>query len=187
MLYFKNLLIFLLIFIHIIYIISLGDVMKRDILIFPKFKNLNLIQDIRKKYDRLANLVPPHITLVFPFTDIISTEELSKKIQETLKDFTKFNITFKGVTMSNDNYIFLNCLEGYDEIISLHDMLYKNVLPKYLNKKIKYTPHITLGQSDTLGYLRDFNFEFKCEVDELVIEGIGENEESIILDTIKLK
>ncbi|MBO5476629.1 MAG: 2'-5' RNA ligase family protein [Clostridia bacterium] len=161
--------------------------MKRDILIFPKFKNLNLIQDVRKKYDRLAQLVPPHITLIFPFTDVISTLELSQKIKDVLKDFQKFNITFKGVTMSKDNYIFLNCLQGYDEIVSLHDTLYKEVLPTHLNKKIKYVPHITLGQSDTLGYLKDFNYEFKCEVDELVIEEIGENEESIILDTIKLK
>lgn len=160
--------------------------MKRDILIFPKFKNLNLIQDVRKKYDRLANLVPPHITLVFPFTDDISTLELSNKIKEVLKDFSKFNITFKGITMSNDDYIFLNCLQGYDEIVALHDILYKEVLPTHLNKKIKYIPHITLGQSESLGYLKDFNYEFKCEVDELVIEGIGENEESIILNTIKL-
>lgn len=36
---------------------------KRDILIFPKFDNMNLIQEVRNKYDRLSNLVAPHITL----------------------------------------------------------------------------------------------------------------------------
>ena len=40
---------------------------KRDILIFPKFKNINKIQELRNKYDPLANLIAPHITIVFPF------------------------------------------------------------------------------------------------------------------------
>ncbi|MPQ44814.1 hypothetical protein [Clostridium tarantellae] len=30
-------------------------------------KNINVITNIRKKYDPLADLVLPHITLVFPF------------------------------------------------------------------------------------------------------------------------
>lgn len=39
----------------------------RTIMIFPEFENIDVINDIRKKYDPLANLVLPHITLVFPF------------------------------------------------------------------------------------------------------------------------
>ena len=52
---------------------------KRDILIFPKFKNINKIQELRDKYDPLANLIAPHITIAFPFSDNISNEELIKK------------------------------------------------------------------------------------------------------------
>ena len=40
---------------------------KRDILIFPKFKNIDKIQEIREKYDELAEILPAHITLAFPF------------------------------------------------------------------------------------------------------------------------
>lgn len=36
---------------------------KRDILIFPKFENINRIQEYRNKYDPLTNLIAPHITL----------------------------------------------------------------------------------------------------------------------------
>ena len=39
----------------------------RTIMIFPEFENIDNINDIRKKYDPLADLVLPHITLVFPF------------------------------------------------------------------------------------------------------------------------
>ena len=45
---------------------------KRDILIFPKFKNINKIQELRNKYDPLANLIAPHITIVFLFSDNVS-------------------------------------------------------------------------------------------------------------------
>lgn len=45
---------------------------KRDILIFPKFKNIDKIQEIREKYDELAEILPAHITIVFLFENEIS-------------------------------------------------------------------------------------------------------------------
>lgn len=82
-----------------------NNIGKRDILIFPKFQNLYLIQEIRKKYDRLANLVEPHITL---------------------------------------------------------------------------------GICDNIDFLQNFDYKFETIVNEISIEQIGENEESIILKNIKL-
>ena len=57
----------------------------RAIMIFPEFKNINIINDIRKKYDPLANLVLPHITLVFPFDSKLTNEELNLYMRESLK------------------------------------------------------------------------------------------------------
>lgn len=51
---------------------SNSNIGKRDILIFPKFKNMGIIDDIRNRYDRLAYLVAPHLTLAFPFQDSMS-------------------------------------------------------------------------------------------------------------------
>ena len=39
----------------------------RTIMIFPEFDNIDIIDEIRAKYDPLAKLVRPHITIVFPF------------------------------------------------------------------------------------------------------------------------
>ena len=161
--------------------------MKRDILIFPKFKNIDLIQNIRKKYDRLYNFLPPHITLVFPFTDDIDNNTLYIKLKELLKSYKKFKVKFKGISLSNDNFIFLNCIYGANTIINLHNEIYKNILPLHLKKDIKYIPHITLGQNDKIANLKNFDFQFETIVDEIIIEEIGKNEESIILHTIKLK
>ena len=36
-------------------------------MIFPEFDNIGSIDKIRSRYDPLADLVRPHITLVFPY------------------------------------------------------------------------------------------------------------------------
>ena len=159
---------------------------KRDILIFPKFKNINKIQELRNKYDPLANLIAPHITIAFPFSDNISNEELIKKLTNLLKNFRPFTIVFKGISLSEDNYIFLNCMKGDQEIIELHNEIYKQILTSHLKKSIKYIPHITLGKANNIEDLDSFEHEFKTIVDEISIELIGEHEESIIIKNIKL-
>lgn len=159
---------------------------KRDILIFPKFKNINKIQELRNKYDPLANLVAPHIAIAFPFSDNISNEELIRKLTNLLEDFKPFIIIFKGISLSKDNYIFLNCIQGNQEIIQLHDKIYEQILPSHFKKSIKYVPHITLGTANTIQELDSFDYEFKTVVDEISIELIGEHEESIIIKNIKL-
>ena len=134
---------------------------KRDILIFPKFENINKLQELRNKYDPLANLIAPHITIVFPFSDNISNEELIKKITNLLKDFKPFTIVFKGISLSQDNYIFLNCIQGNQEIIELHNEIYKQIITSHSKKSSKYIPHITLGRSNDIHELDSFDYEFK--------------------------
>lgn len=56
--------------------------MKRTIMIFPKFNNIEIINNIRSKYDPLSLLVLPHITLVFPFELEISNKELEEIINK---------------------------------------------------------------------------------------------------------
>ena len=56
----------------------------RVIMIFPKFENIHIINNIRKKYDPLSDFVEPHITLVFPFEDELSNEELRLYLKEAL-------------------------------------------------------------------------------------------------------
>lgn len=160
---------------------------KRDILIFPKFKNINLIQEVRNKYDRLSNLVEPHITLAFPFKDKMSNEELIAKLSELLKEYSPFKVTFKGIYISDDKYIFLNCIEGIETIYKLHDEIYEKIIPTHCKKELKYIPHITLGQSASIEECENFKHKFTTVVDEVSIEFIGDNEESIIIKNIKLE
>lgn len=160
---------------------------KRDILIFPKFKNIDKIQEVRKKYDELAEILPTHITLVFPFKNKISNLELKAKLENILINTKPFKIKCKGITIEKDDrintyYIFLNIIEGKDEIIKIHNEIYK----KILFKEIKYNPHITLGNTNYMYENIDLKEEFETIIDSIVVETIGENEESNIEFEIKL-
>lgn len=72
---------------------------KRDILIFPKFKNIDKIQEIRKKYDELSEILPAHITLAFPFKNEISNLELKRKLEDILINVKPFKIKCNGITI----------------------------------------------------------------------------------------
>ncbi|MFR3156041.1 MAG: hypothetical protein ACLTON_03705 [Christensenellales bacterium] len=80
----------------------------------------------------------------------------------------------------------LNCVKGNYEILKLHDDIYEKIIPSHFKKSIKYIPHITLGQADNLIDFSNFNYEFTTIINEVSIEFIGSNEESIIIKNIKL-
>ena len=53
-------------------------------------------------------------------------------------------------------------------------------------------PHITIGQTfnsndKQIKQIKNIKDEFECYIDTVVIEKIGVNQESIVLDKIKLK
>lgn len=162
----------------------------RDILLFPKFSNVDIIEKIRKECDNLYGIIQPHITIIFPFIDDISDEELIKNVRYYFESKTKFFVKFSGISYSEDGYIFLNCVEGEKEIIKLHDELYNKYFSNHSSDR-KYIPHITIGQKNNsdeeqLRKIEDMNEVFECYIDTVVIEKIGANEESIILDKIIL-
>ncbi len=161
----------------------------RDILLFPKVENMDLIQKTRLKYDRLASKINPHITIVFPFEDAISNEELYNKLLLIISDMKAFKISLKGINLTSDKYVILKVMTGSDQIKELHDYIYHSVFPKYLRTDIEYIPHITLGQVEDLKDFKEFDIdlEFTGMVDSIFIEEIGANEESIIVKEIKLR
>lgn len=164
---------------------------KRDILIIPKFTNVDKIQEIRKKYDELYDVIMPHITLAFPFKKDISNEELKKQLLKITKNIKPFKIKCKGITLKEDQrintyYIFLNIVEGKELLSEINKKIYQNILNDIDIKNYNYEPHITLGNTNNFYEKIELNDEFETIVDSIVIEQIGENEESIIESEIKL-
>lgn len=163
---------------------------KRDILIFPQFKEIDKIQAIRNKYDELANIIPPHITLAFPFALPISNKELENQLKSVLNKYNKINIKCHGITFVKDEainkyYIFLNIKQGNEIIKLIHNDIYEQVLK--IPKPINYIPHITLGCIDKIDQNIKLDEAFQTEVDSVIVESIGKNEESIMEFKVDLK
>lgn len=162
--------------------------MKRAIVLFPKFDNIETAQAVRERFDPLANYIAPHITLVFPFESALSTQELREHIVRALQGVKRFPVQLGGVTGDfRDGYLFLNVKRGNDEIIDLHDRLYRGVLEPYLFRKVTYCPHMTIGRLEqqtafdqAIEELAGFSELFEAEIDRIYLENIDSHERSTI-------
>ena len=162
----------------------------RTIMIFPEFENVDIINDIRKKYDPLAELVLPHITLVFPFNSELTNEELNLYLKDCLSDIQPFKVKLEGFSMQEDkygNYLFLNVVQGMNVIKNIHDILYKGKL-KQFDMAYDYVPHMTVGKVSSKELLdkafddvKKCNDKFSTMVKKISVEMIGEHDESIII------
>jgi 2'-5' RNA ligase len=167
----------------------------RCIMIFPKFTNINLIDDIRKQYDPLYHLVRPHVTLVFPFKSNLTRDELREHIESSMKEMGSFKLKLQGISGEDGGYLFLNVVGGSEELLELHNRLYLGILkpyyPEFLLEK-SFSPHLTVGRirnqvelSRVVNEYSSMNVIFEEDVREISVEIIDENENSIIEMTIK--
>lgn len=167
----------------------------RTIMIFVEFGNIDVINAIRKKYDPLADLVPPHITLVFPFDSELTDEELHGHLEKCLKGVHPFRIELEGFSKHPDkygNFLFLNVVQGTEEIKRIHKMLYGDKL-KQFDSGCDYIPHITVGKLSSAKLLdkafhdvSQRSSKFSTVVKKISVERIGTNDESIIVTEYEL-
>ena len=173
--------------------------LKRCVMIFPEFENIQVIDKIRDKYDPLVNNVRPHITLVFPFESNIETEALKTHISTAVSEFSRFNIVLSQFTPDDTfgRYLFLNVHEGIEVIKKLHKKIYTGILkeyyPDWLSEDV-YLPHITVGKfgsdeelAKAAADVKNIDDEFKTIVNKISVEIIDENEDSIIEVEVPLK
>lgn len=162
----------------------------RTIMIFPEFDNMGIIDNIRKQYDPLAELVQPHITLVFPFDSQISNEELMHILNKRMQGIKPFELKLGSISKQEDtfgNYLFLDVLQGAEELGYIHQILYDNEFKEF-NIGLQYIPHMTIGKLPTIELLnnafndiKSIDDTFSTIVKKISVEMIGDNEESIII------
>lgn len=96
----------------------------RTILVFLNNMSIDKIENIRQKHDPLFELIPPHITIVFPFKSDISNDELKSHILNLSRGVGKIEIEFANCITHVRNYLFLEVERGKEQITKLHDILY---------------------------------------------------------------
>ncbi|ENJ6135786.1 2'-5' RNA ligase [Bacillus anthracis] len=157
------------------------------ILVFLNNMSIDKIENIRQKHDPLFELIPPHITIVFPFKSNISNGELKSHILNLSRGIGKIEIEFANRITSVGNYLFLEVERGKEQIAKLHDMLYTEPLRQFLKEDIPYIPHVTVGRKESAELaaevakdIHSFPEKLQCVIDRISVERIGEKGESII-------
>ena len=168
----------------------------RTVMIFPQFSNLDVLQRIREAYDPLAELVRPHITLVFSFLSPMSNEELLRLLEQELHMVRPFRIVLHGISRHSDasgHYLYLNVEHGADKLQRLHSIFYENVFREF-DEGVEFVPHITLGKfrdaqamEDAYDRLKELDETFQTTVYRISVEEIGDWGESILLYEIPLR
>lgn len=162
----------------------------RTIMIFPEFENQEIIDNIREKYDPLAGLVRPHVTLVFPFESSMSNEELERVLEDGLADIKPFKLRLGGVSRQEDrfgNYLFLNVQQGMEELKRINRIFYDNEFKEF-DLGLPYVPHMTIGKlatpqlmNEAFAEIESLSDTFDTVVRKISVEMIGANGESIIV------
>jgi 2'-5' RNA ligase len=172
-------------------------VTNRSILIYPKLNNIELIDTIRTKYDPIAQHIRPHITLVFPFVSNLTIADLETHIENAVKAISPFKLLIKGIRSIDDKHLILCIEDGKDSIIQLHNNLNKGILEQYYPEflhHVAFLPHMTVGTFEekselqkALNELQSFDAVFETVINEICVEIIDENQDSIIELVIVLK
>lgn len=103
------------------------------------------IATFRRTHDPTADLVDPHITLVFAVPDSIGRDRFREHVRAVVSRTPRFEIRLKGLEASWDHWLFLLVAEGRERVISLHDELYGGILSPYLRTDLSFVPHVGLG------------------------------------------
>jgi len=104
------------------------------------------IHGIRQRHDPIAALVPPHVTLVYPFDAEFDAAALKTHMAEALAEFRELPITLDGVSGAEGCYLWYDIKQGNDALIAMHDRLYAGPLARYLDRQQSFQPHLTLGR-----------------------------------------
>ena len=126
--------------------------LRRAIVAFPRIETGDAwarVLSVRERHDPLARLVPPHLTLVFPFEDQVSNEVLELEVRDALRALAPFRVVLRGITAHEGEYLFLNVRRGNDAVVELHDALYRGVLAAHRSRLHTFVPHLTVGRVAT--------------------------------------
>jgi 2'-5' RNA ligase len=163
---------------------------RRTIMIFPEFDNVSAIENIRRLIDPLAALVRPHITLVYPFSCELNTDDIQSVLADALANEKPFQLRMQSFSCRDGeygNYLFLNIADGSDTLIRMHKSLYAGKLRAFRNLPRTYSPHMTVGKLPTkdameaaLREIHAIDTVFSTVIKKVSVEIIGEHEESLI-------
>ena len=155
---------------------------KQCIFLLPEADNLPQLQRLRLEYDPLAELIPPHITVVFPFEAAMNRAAFHALLeQQRLSLPIPFTL---DKPMVKDDCLFFPLGLGREAVMALTKGLYA-ALPASLSLNDSHIPHVTFGRlrngDGVEAVIRDAEqvLPLTGVCRRLILESIGEDGRSI--------
>jgi 2'-5' RNA ligase len=121
---------------------------RRAIVWFPSFANQINIDRFRGAHDPLAQVLAPHVTLVFPFHSRMTVDQLTAHAQKVVRAWPAFPVVMTGAWSAQNEFIGLATQVGNDALIEMHDRLYRGPLEEFLRSEFDFAPHVTLARAE---------------------------------------
>jgi 2'-5' RNA ligase len=161
---------------------------------FPAFRGLERIEAFRRRHDPVAELIPAHLSLVFPFATALSRLQVETHVRRVVSRWPPIPVSFRAVRMHANEFVFLMAARGAAAIIGLHDRLYTRSLAPHLRPEFPYEPHITIARHSGWDELEAayeearaaFGDEFTDVMREVTLLAVGRTGRIVRLTTFAL-
>jgi 2'-5' RNA ligase len=120
---------------------------------FPTFRGIDRIEAFRRRHDPVAELIPAHVSLVFPFATALTRLQVETHVKRVVSRWPPIPVTFRAVRQHANEFVFLMASRGAASIVGLHDRLYTRSLAQHLRPEFAYEPHITIARHAQIGAL----------------------------------
>lgn len=120
---------------------------------FPSFEGIDGVERFRARHDPMAGHIAAHVTLVFPFATALTRLQVETHMRRVLSRWPPVPVTFRGVRLTVNEFVFLMASRGAASLTALHDRLYTRSLRPHLRRDIAYEPHITIARDQDLARL----------------------------------
>ena len=99
----------------------------------------------RRRYYPTAQLIGPHLTLVYPLPAAIGLAAFTDHVRSVVSRTPAFELHLRGLDVTWDHWLYLDLAEGRDEVVALHDALYTGIAAPHRWTDRPYVPHVGLG------------------------------------------
>lgn len=121
---------------------------------FPDFDGIVKIEAFRRRHDPAADLIPAHLSLVFPFPTALKRLQIETHVRRVASRWPPIPVTFSRVRTEANEFVFLMAGRGAQSIKALHARFYTRSLAHHLRRDLPYEPHIALARHADYGRLQ---------------------------------
>ena len=141
---------------------------------FPSFADIERIEAFRRRHDPTSGAIAAHLSLVFPFASASSRLQVETHVDRVVSRWPPIPVTFRGVRIHANEFLFLMAARGAASITGLHDRLYTRSFQPHLRRELPYEPHITLARYADFARLEAALAEARDELGDEYAEVIRE-------------